>query len=152
VHLAFSHPILSRILYKLFNLCIKYDHVSAAFGLSYTVPLPKLSDCRTISILVDDFSGIAISPVISKVFKHCVLDRHQRSFTTADNQFGFKKGLRCFHAIYTVRNLVERFISGGSTVNICAINLSKAFDKVNYSAVLLKLMQRNISENLLCIF
>ena len=101
---------------------------------------------------VDGFHGIAISPVISKVFEHCALDRYQHFVTTVDNQFGFKKGLSCSHAIYTVRNLVERFISGGSTVNICAIDLSKAFDRVNYGALLLKLMQRNIPDNLLCIF
>ena len=101
---------------------------------------------------VDDFRGIAISPVISKVFEHCVLDRYQHFLTTVDNQFGFKKGLSCSHAIYTVRNLVERFISGGSTVNICAIDLSKACDEVIHCALLLKLMQRNNSDNLLCIF
>ena len=54
-------------------------------------------------------------------------------------------------SIYTVRNLVDRFISGGSTVNICAIDLSKAFDKVNHCALFLKLMHRNIPCNLLCI-
>jgi len=102
---------------------------------------------------VDDFRGVAISPVISKGFEHCFLDRYQRFFTTVDYQIEFKKGRSCSHAVYTVRNLVERFISCGSTVNIGAIDLSKAFNKVNHSALLLKL--RLCKETLLityCVF
>ena len=43
-----------------------------------------------------------------------------------------------------VRHVVERFIKGGNTVNLCAIDLSKAFDKVNHHALLMKLMKRNL--------
>jgi len=38
---------------------------------------------------------------------------------------------------------------GGNTVNLCAIDLSKAFDKVNHHALLLKLIKRNIPITLL---
>jgi len=37
--------------------------------------------------------------------------------------------------MYYVRNVVEHFTSGGSTVNLCALDLSKAFDKVNHHAL-----------------
>ena len=64
---------------------------------------------------------------------------------TSDTQFGFKKGLGCNHAIYSVRTIVESFVRKGSTVhvNLCAIDLSKAFDKVNLHALIIKLMKRN---------
>ena len=70
-------------------------------------------------------------------------------FSSNDNQFGFKKSVGCSHAIYTVRNIVNRFIDGGSTVNLCALDLSKAFDKVNHSALFIKLMKRRIPIELL---
>ena len=52
----------------------------------------------------------------------------------------------CSHAVglYTDRHVVARFIKGGNTVNLCAIDLSKAFDKVNHHALLMKLMKRNL--------
>jgi len=96
-----------------------------------------------------DFRGIAISPVISKVLEYCFLEKFQSLITTSDNQFGFKKGIRCHHAIYTVRNIVNRFVNAGSTINLCAIDLSKAFDKVNHKALYIKLMKRRIPEMLL---
>ena len=33
-------------------------------------------------------------------------------------------------AIRTVRNIVDNYLNGRSTTNLCAIDLSKAFDKV----------------------
>ena len=64
-------------------------------------------------------------------------------------QFCFKKGMGCSHALYTVRQVVERFIKGGNTVNLCAIDLSKAFDKVNHHVLLTKLIKRNLPVDLL---
>jgi len=41
------------------------------------------------------------------------------------------------------------FDNSGNTVNICALDLSKAFDKVNHQAMFIKLMKRNILVKLL---
>jgi len=70
-------------------------------------------------------------------------------FSTQNNQFGFKKGLGCNHAIYTVRRVVENFVNEGYSVNLCSIDLSKAFDKVNHYALFMKLMKRNLPVALL---
>jgi len=67
------------------------SYLPVDFGLSYTVPLPKVSDYRTNSMSYSDFRGIAISLIISKVFEHCILDRYDCYFSSNDNQFGFKK-------------------------------------------------------------
>jgi hypothetical protein len=79
-HLIYSHPSLPCVLYKMFNLILLCRHVPPDFGQSYTVPIPKLSDCRTKAMTTDDFRGIAISPIISKIFEHCILDRFDSFF------------------------------------------------------------------------
>ena len=56
----------------------------------------------------------------------------------------FKKGVGCSHAIYTVRKIVDKLVSNGYTANLCTIDLSKAFDKVNHYALFVKLMDRRI--------
>ena len=40
-------------------------------------------------------------------------------------------------------------IMAGSTVNTCAIDLTKAFDKVNHHALFIKLMKRHITVQVL---
>lgn len=148
-HLKNCHPILPTLLANLFNLMLLCNRVPSGFFHSYTVPLPKLKNCRSKAMSCNDFRGIAISSILSKTFEHCILNRFKRYFSTDHNQFGFKKGLGCTHAIYTVQNIVNSFIKGGSTVNLCSLDLSKAFDKTNHHGLLIKLMNRFVPVDLL---
>ena len=50
-----------------------------------------------------------------------------------------------------VRSVIDQFIRGDSTVNICALDLSKAFDRMNRYALYTKRMQRTVPVSLLCI-
>lgn len=148
-HLIRAHPILPVILSKLFRLILLCRHVPAGFRYSYIVPIPKSSDSTTKSMTCEDFRGIAISPVVSKVFEYCLIEKCGEFLSTDHCQFGFKTGIGCNEAIFTVRKTVERYIKSGNTVNLCAIDLSKAFDKVNHHALFIKLMDRNLPVALL---
>ena len=86
--------------------------------------------------------------------EHCVLRRFELYFITSDNQFGFKKHLGSSwmpHAIYTVRSVVNHYVSNGSTgtLNVCAIDISKAFDRMNHFGLFIKLMDRFVNVLLL---
>ena len=65
---------------------------------------------------------------------------------TRSNQFGFKKGSGCDHAIYSVRKVVEHFAAG-----VCLFDLSKAFNKLDHSALCRKLMDRSIPAQILSV-
>jgi len=149
-HVLHCHPVIYTLLSKLFNLLIKYGFVPNEFGRSYTVPLPK---CNVISKVMstDDFRGISISPVVSKIFENCILNRYGSFLGTSDCQFGFKKEVGCSQAIYSLRCVIDNYINSGSTVNLCALDLKKAFDKVNHHGLYLKLMDRQIPNGLLSV-
>jgi len=121
------------LLVKLFNLFVATGHIPTNFGAGYTVPIPKC-DGRTKALSVDDFRDISISSVVSKLFEMAILNRFSKFFETSDHQYGFKKHLSCRDAIYrpTVRQVTERYISNGSTISICTLDLSKAFDRTNH--------------------
>ena len=88
-HLLFCHPALSVVLAKLFQLMMICSYVPDGFRYNYIVPLPKPKECFSKSLQCDDFRGIAISSMLSKVFEYCLLDRFKDYFVSADNQFGF---------------------------------------------------------------
>jgi len=151
-HLQHCHPAVFSLLTRLFNLMVYGGTVPDAFGLSYTVPLPKSNyAAKSKSLTVEDFRGISISPVISKIFEKCILERYSKFLETSDNQFGFKKNSSCSHAVYSVKCVIDNFTKSGSTVNLCALDLRKAFDKMNRFALYLRLMERMLPNNLLCV-
>lgn len=50
-----------------------------------------------------------------------------------------------------MRCVVEKYINAGSTVNLCALDISKAFDNVNRFCLYTKLMDRGIPVSLLSV-
>ena len=148
-HLLYCHPVLPIILSKLFTLILQTSLIPSGFKRSYIVPIPKVKNFRSKALTCDDFRGIAIAPVISKLFEYYFLENYNSFLTSSDAQFGFKKHLGCSHAVYTVRNIVDYYVSNGTTVNLCALDVSKAFDKVNHNALYMQLMRRHIPVKLL---
>ena len=68
--------------------------------------------------------------MLAKTFEHCIIDRFASFFSTSPNQFGFKK------KVFDVATLFAQFVILSIvlfkvTVTLCAIDLSKAFDRVN---------------------
>ena len=78
-----------------------------------------------------------------------MLRRFESYFVTSDNQFGFKKQTGCSHAIFTVRSVINHYTAHGSTVNLCAVDISKAFDRMNRFGLLCTLMDRLLPVNIL---
>jgi len=71
-HLQYAHPIVLSCLNVLFQLILKYHLVPDDFAKGITIPI--LKDCnRSLNQAYDDFRGIAINPVVSKVFECCLM-------------------------------------------------------------------------------
>jgi len=62
-------------------------------------------------------------------FEYSFLQKFGDYLYTDSKQFGFQKGMGCNHAINTVRCVIEQLTKAGNTVNLCAIDLSKALIK-----------------------
>ena len=72
-HIKHSHPLIVIILAKLFDILLYTGFVPDDFGVGLTTPLPKFKGSKKI-VFADDFRGITISPIISKLFEHCLVD------------------------------------------------------------------------------
>jgi len=56
-----------------------------------------------------------------------------------ENQFGFGRGVDCQHAHKILSSLLADYSSQGNGLYICAVDLSKAFDRVVQSQLLFSL-------------
>ena len=128
-----------------------YSYIPTAFGRGITIPIPK-NENTSGAQSIDSFRGITLSPTISKIFENCILQIFTKYFSTSDNQFGFKAKIGCQHAIHTLRSIVDHYVVNDSTVNLCFLDVSKAFDKMDRFALLLKLMKRRVPCSLIKLF
>lgn len=141
-HILFAHPCIVVHLCRLFNLIMKHGYVPAKFGSGIIVPLIKdrLGDATS----VDNYRAITIGSVISKVFELCVGSKFESFLSSSELQFGFKKGIGCPNAVAVVQQVVQYFNSRGSSVYVSSLDASKAFDRINHTKLVNKLIDRNV--------
>jgi len=145
-HLTHCHPQILSLLATLFNLMLSCGIVPYDFGIGITIPIPKDENlCGAQN--VEGFRGITLSPVLSKVFEHCLITLFQKYLVTAEKQYAFKSKSGCPHAIYVLRNVIDYYVENDSTVNICCLDITKAFDKVNHYVLFTKLIKRRLTPN-----
>ena len=88
-HLSNAHPIVAQLLTKLFNLMLIYEYVPDSFGRGILIPIPK-SDAGRGDAHMDNYRGISLNPIISKLFEKCLLVLFKSFLGTSTMQFGFK--------------------------------------------------------------
>ena len=141
-HVLYADVSVSRALKILFDACLIHGVVPTAFGCGVIVPLikDKSGDWSDIN----NYRGITLSPIISKLFERCLVNRFEDHLLSDDLQFGFKKKNSTSHAIFVVKETINYFVGHGSTILGSALDASKAFDKVSHYGLYIKLMQRNV--------
>ena len=88
-HLSNAHPIVAQLLTKLFNLMLLYEYVPDAFGRGILIPIPK-SDAGKGDAHMDNYRGISLNPIISKLFEKCLLALFKEFLCSSSMQFRFK--------------------------------------------------------------
>ena len=95
---------------------------------------------------------ISIMLIIAKIFEACVAKIIDNKLVFHENQFGFSRNGGCGRALFAFRNIIEYFRQKNSSVYICSLDLSKAFDKINHVALLEKMHEKGISSCLIKVF
>ena len=109
---------------------ILHGFVPDKFGVGLIVPpvKDKTGDINNDS----NQRGITLITVISKLFEGVLFDICNEFLQSDHLQFGFKKGIGCSNAIFSLRTAIEYFRKRGSTVYASVLDISKAFDNVNH--------------------
>ena len=126
----------------LFNCMLNHAFVPSQFRLGFMIPLIK--DRLGNKSDVQNYRGITISPIMSKVFEHVLKLVYCDYLTTSPHQFGFKKKSSTVQALYCLRETVTYYVNHGSRVFCSFLDASKAFDRLVHSGLFLKLMERGV--------
>ena len=129
---------LSNIIATVFETMISMKIVPYFFNIGKIKPLIKnktenLSD-------INNIRPITISDTIANIFEKYILHEIEKENKEPEMQFAFKKNSSVNHAVYLVDETIKYYKKKNKTVYICAIDASKAFDKINRLKLLYKLI------------
>ena len=126
----------------LFSKMLLHGYVPYQFQRGTIIPIVK--DRHGDNGNMNNYRGITIAPIISKIFEHTLQIVFQSFLTTSHYQFGFKKRSLTSHAIYCLKETIDYYTSHGSNVYCSFLDASKAFDRLVHAGLFLKLLQRGI--------
>ena len=90
--------------------------------------VPVLKDKAGRVSCMDNYRPIALASILSKVVERILLDRITGYVSSCDNQFGFKPKHGTDMCIYALKEIVNLYRAKNSSVLMCFIDASKAFD------------------------
>ena len=91
----------------------------------------------------DNYRGITLFPTLCKIYEMILLNRLEKFAEDneyfSEMQFGFREGVGCIEASFTILETINHMLERGSKVFSCFLDVRKAFDTVWIDGLLFKL-------------
>ena len=121
---------------SLFNFMLNHAFVPNQFRNCFMIPVIK--DRQGNQSDPQNYRGISISPIVTKIFEHVLKLTFCDHLVTSQHQFGFKRKSSTTHALFCLRQTVSYYIDNGSRVFCSFLDASKAFDRLVHSGLFIK--------------
>lgn len=141
-HILYASEKVFAVLAGLFNLCLSRSYLPKELMKTVVTPIVKnktgdLSDAG-------NYRPISVGTIIGKVFESLLQPELAKNLKLDDAQFGFRTGLSTDSAILSLKYAVNYYVNRDTTVYACFLDLSRAFDLVNYSLLWKKMVRARI--------
>ena len=145
-HWVHALPALSCHLASLFTAVLRHGYMPEQLRNCVLLPIPKGNKDQALS---DSYRPIALASTLSKALEWCILLSYPQSFLSSGLQFGFKPKMSTSLCTGTVKNVISRYMHGGSPVFACFLDASKAFDLVDHKILFQRLLDRDLPSHLI---
>jgi len=134
------------ILTEFMNMCFKYNLIPSLWTKSIIKPIPKSATKDPCVPL--NYRGISLLSCVSKLMSGIMNDRickyYDRAGLMVDEQNGFRKNRSCEEHIFTLTSIIRNRKGVGLPTFVAFIDLEKAFDRVDRTLLLYRLLCYNI--------
>jgi hypothetical protein len=135
---------ISPALTHIFNKCIETNEFPKCLKVALVTPIFKNGAQNDYS----NYRPISLLSTISKLFERIMVDQLtsflERHNILSEHQFGFRKNKSCEDAVLRVTELVRQRLDEKFHVATVFLDLQKAFDTVNHTALLSKIYAMGI--------
>ena len=140
-HIRFAGPPLWKLLFQLYQDFLMNHSFCESLLTGVILPLFKGKGAKANN--KDNYRGITLFPTLCKIYEMVLLNRLEKHAVDeglfSDMQFGFKEGVGCTEASFTILKTINHMLERGSKVFGCFLDVSKAFDTVWIDGLLYKL-------------
>ena len=132
--------ILANPLSDLIKSIIIHGYIPPVFLFCSLIPIIKDNTASKLSS--SNYRLIAITSLLLKLIDHMILEICQEALTPSIHQFGFQRGKSTTLCTFAVKETINFFRNRGSSVFLCLLDLTKAFDCVILSTLFKKLSDK----------
>ena len=137
----------TKILKTLFEKMVNYQTMPYHFNVAILKPIIK--DKKNPNDDISNLRPVAISDAYANIFETLILKKLERQHTDNHKQFGFKKKASCSHAIFLLNHAIKISKHFNKRLYVCAVDASKAFDKVNRDILWSKLIKLELCPSII---
>eukprot|EP00745_Piridium_sociabile_P043608 TRINITY_DN8944_c0_g1_i10.p1 TRINITY_DN8944_c0_g1~~TRINITY_DN8944_c0_g1_i10.p1 ORF type:complete len:1137 (-),score=123.12 TRINITY_DN8944_c0_g1_i10:208-3198(-) len=147
--LKHSQQTILPFLLKYFNAMFSRGYFPLKWSEAIIVPLHKKGDTN----IPDNYRGISLLSVLSKVFTHIMNDRltlwAEQNGIICEAQAGFRKGRSTVDHIFTLNAVIEKHLLKNKKLYVAFIDFKKAYDTVNRNVLWTVLLRAGVQGRML---
>ena len=140
-HIRYAGPPLWNLLFMLYQECFCQFSVPKNIKKGIILPLFKGKGAKANN--KDSYRGITLFPTLCKIYEMVLFNRLEKFAADrgyfSELQFGFREGVGCIEASFTILETINHMLERGSKVFSCFLDVRKAFDTVWIDGLLYKL-------------
>lgn len=133
---------------SIFNACLQEGVFPSVWKTAAIIPVPKISNPQT----PNELRPIALTPILGRVFESLLAKWLREDFEPQldPQQYGNVKGISTAHYLVDMlHDTLSDLESPGTFTTLCAIDFTKAFDRINHTVAIRKIIESDVRPSII---